>query len=260
MSETLQTSFNDVEAQGKIRLFKNYLGKDSASGYYGRFDRKTVNTRTLIARIQARKAGTNELNVQEVAGFLKEEILTALRNGEAVNVMDLGTLFIAPKGKFNGSSFVTKDGSRPLQVKFTPSRLTQETMENILVTDISTADEGIKILSVTDRFTGLKDSVVSVGREVSIRGKLLKLSNEGVGGVFFCPVDDDGNPVDDSSLWQECSVVTENTSGRLSVYVPGGLEEGHRYRILVRTDFSPRKGKKLGFVREVWSCVVTAQQ
>ena len=62
MSETLQTSFNDVEAQGKIVLFKNHLGKGNS--YYGRFDRKTVSTRTLIARIQARKAGTNELNAQ----------------------------------------------------------------------------------------------------------------------------------------------------------------------------------------------------
>ena len=71
MSETLQTSFNDVEAQGKIVLFKTYL--ETGHAYYGRFDRKTVNTRTLIARIQARKAGTNELNVQEIAGFLKED-------------------------------------------------------------------------------------------------------------------------------------------------------------------------------------------
>ena len=123
MSETLQTSFSNIEAKGRITLFRNYL--DGGNGYYGRFNRNTVTMRTLIARIQARKAGTNELNVQEIAGFLKEEILAALRNGEAVNVMDLGTLFIATRGKYDGSSFVAAGGRPPLQVKFTPSGLTQ---------------------------------------------------------------------------------------------------------------------------------------
>lgn len=258
MSETLQTSFNDVEAQGKIVLFKNYLEKGNS--YYGRFNRKTVNTRTLIARIQARKAGTNELNVQEIAGFLKEEILTALRNGEAVNVMDLGTMFIATKGKYNGSSFVTSDGSKPLQVKFTPSRLTQETIGNIRVTEISTADEGMKIHSVTDRFTGAEDSVISLGRELLLKGIRLKLSDSDGCGAFFCPVDADDNPVSDKSQWIKASVITENTSGKLGVYVPEELEEGRNYRMLVRTDYSSGKGKKLGFVREAWSPVVTARK
>ena len=125
MSETLQTSFSTTEAKGRITLFRNYF--DGGNGYYGRFNRNTVTMRTLIARIQDRKAGTNELNVQEIAGFLKEEILAALRNGEAVNVMDLGTLFIATRGKYDGSSFVAEGGRPPLQVKFTPSGLTQGT-------------------------------------------------------------------------------------------------------------------------------------
>ncbi len=258
MSETLQTSFNDVEAQGKIVLFKNHLGKGNS--YYGRFDRKTVSTRTLIARIQARKAGTNELNVQEIAGFLKEEILTALRNGEAVNVMDLGTMFISAKGKYDGSGFVTKDGSKPLQVKFTPSRLTQESVGNIQVTDIRTADEGMRIRSVTDRFTGVEDGAASIGKELLLKGVLLRLSDTDGCGVFFCPVGADDNPATDKSLWVKASVITENTSGRLGVYVPEELEEGRRYRVHVRTDYSPRKGKSLGFVREAWSPVVTARK
>ena len=258
MSETLQTSFNDVAAQGKIVLFKNYLEKGNS--YYGRFGRKTVNTRTLIARIQARKAGTNELNVQEIAGFLKEEILTALRNGEAVNVMDLGTMFISIKGKYDGSGFVTKDGSKPLQVRFTPSKLTQETIANIRVTDISTADEGMKIRSVIDRFTGGEDGAVSIGKEVLLKGVLLRLSDTDGCGVFFCPVDADDNPVRDKSQWVKGSAITENTSGRLGVYVPEELEEGRSYRMLVRTDYSPKKGKNLGFVREAWSPVVTARK
>ena len=256
MSETLQTSFNDVEAQGKIVLFKNHLGKGNS--YYGRFDRKTVSTRTLIARIQARKAGTNELNVQEIAGFLKEEILAALRNGEAVNVMDLGTMFISARGTSDGGSLVTRDGDSPLKVRFTPSRLVQETVGNIRVTDIRTADEGMSIASVTDRFTGEENGTVSRGKEVTLRGRLLKLGGEGC-GVFLCPLGGDGKPADDEALWLECPVITENSSGRLSFYVPDGAEDGGKYRLLVRTKYSRTKGKPLGFMREAWSCDLTVK-
>ena len=257
MSETLQTSFNDVEAQGKIVLFKNYLEKGNS--FYGRFSRKTVTTRTLIARIQARKAGTNELNVQEIAGFLKEEILTALRNGEAVNVMDLGTMYITTKGTFNGSSFVTKDGSKPLQVKFTPSRLTQDSIANIQVTDISTADVGMKIRSVMDRFTNVENSSISIGKEVCLRGSLLKVAGDD-GGVFLCPVDAEENPVSDRSLWIPCPTITDNTLTRLGFYVPDEAEDGGKYKILVRTTFCNGKGKSLSFVREGLSCAVTARK
>ena len=79
MAEALNTNFSDSVKYGKIVLYENHLlnGND---GYYGRFERRTIDTNTLIARIQQRKAGTNELAVQQIAGFLKEEVLR--RSGE----------------------------------------------------------------------------------------------------------------------------------------------------------------------------------
>ena len=149
MSETLQTNFNDVEVKGRVSLFRNHLC--IGGEYFGRFERNTVTTRTLIARIQNRKTGTNELNVQQIAGFLKEEILAALRAGEAVNVMDLCTFYIRMKGKFDGTSFVTKDGSAPFKVKFTPSPLVQSTVENIRISDVQFVKSGMAI----KKFEGL---------------------------------------------------------------------------------------------------------
>ena len=256
MSETLQTSFSNAEAKGRITLFKNYL--DDGNGYYGKFNRNTVTTRTLIARIQARKAGTNELNVQEIAGFLKEEILAALRNGEAVNVMDLGTLFIATKGKYDGSSFAAEGGRPPLQVKFTPSGLTQGTVENIRIEDVRLSDAAMRIQSVLDRYTGEENRIVTVGKEVSLKGELLKVGGTD-SGVFLSPVDGDGNASQDRSTWLRCEKLTRNGSRDLCFYIPDSVVPETGYRILVRSQFSRSKTGNLSFVRTAESCVLTAK-
>ena len=257
MSETLQTSFSNTEAKGRITLFRNYF--DGGNGYYGRFNRNTVTMRTLIARIQARKAGTNELNVQEIAGFLKEEILAALRNGEAVNIMDLGTLFIATRGTYDGSSFVAAGGRPPLQVKFTPSGLTQGTVDNIRIEDVRLSDTAMRIQSVLDRYTGEENCIMTVGKEVSLKGELLKVGGTD-SGVFLSPVDGNGNASQDRSTWLRCERLTRNGNGELSFYVPDSAVPEAGYRILVRSQFSRSKtGKSLSFVRTAESCVLTAR-
>ncbi len=234
MSEALQTNFNDVEAEGRIMLIKNPLG--NGSEYYGRFNRRMVNTRTLIARIQARKAGTNELNVQQIAGFLKEEALAALRNGEAVNVLDLGTFYITPKGKYDGTGFVTEDGSKPLQVKCTPSQLTQNTVENIHITDISYSGRGIKIKSIYNKFTELEDGILTRGKEVRITGEKLKIGGKD-SGIFLCPVDENTEVVSNEEMWTQCTHITANTSSSLEFYIPDVIDTGTKYKILVRTAY-----------------------
>ena len=72
MSNYINTTFEDSGKSGRITLYANPFG--NGAEYYGRFERNTVSSHTLIARIQKHKAGTNELAVQQIAGFIKEEI------------------------------------------------------------------------------------------------------------------------------------------------------------------------------------------
>ncbi|MEE1182190.1 MAG: hypothetical protein UHY90_08050, partial [Treponema sp.] len=78
---TFVTTFSDTNGKGTIKLYPDHLNGDSS--YVGRFDRKTVDINTLIARIQEKKAGTNELALQHSAAFIKEEVIEALSKGEA---------------------------------------------------------------------------------------------------------------------------------------------------------------------------------
>lgn len=229
---TLNTTFNDTDGNGSITLYVNPFG--NGSKYYGKFDRNTITTETLIARIQKRKAGTNELAVQQIAVFLKQEILEALEKGEAVNVMDLGTLYIVPNGKFNGTSF--DSGDKPaLSVKFTPSQLTQSTVEQIQIKNIKIAEISPVITQIKNQFTGNTEFELSAGKSVLIEGQRLKIAGE-KSGIFLCPTDENGKINEDESTFLHCPVITKNTTKNVEFYVPDNAKG--KYRILIKTFYA----------------------
>lgn len=250
---TINTNFSDTDGKGSITLYSNPFG--NGPKYFGRFDRNTIDTNTLIARIQKRKAGTNELAIQQAAGFLKEEILEALRNGEAVNVMDLGFLYIVPNTKFNGTSIEERTG-KILSVRFTPSQLVRDSVDSIEIKSITVAQIGPRILTITDTFTGNTDGTMTRGKIVQLSGEHLKISGEG-SGVFFCPMDGIA-PETDRSKWTETPKIVSTTNKILEVYVPENLEAGTAYSIVLRTRFAGYK-TQLKETREVWSNTVIAE-
>ena len=252
MAEALNTNFSDSVKYGKIVLYENHLlnGND---GYYGRFERRTIDTNTLIARIQQRKAGTNELAVQQIAGFLKEEVLQALRSGEAVNVLDLGTLYLMPNGKFEDASFIA-DEKQPLTAKFTPSRLTQQAAAEVGVNDVVMSNTTAVITSVTDQYTGSTGGVLTAGKTVLITGKRLKLGGDG-SGIFLCPLDEKQQPAADESRWIPCTAVTQNTKTHVEFFLPESAVSGMEYRIILRS-FISGNGTLRKTAREVVSDIV----
>ena len=236
---TLNTNFSDTEGRGTIMLYENpFKNSKNGSQYYGRFRRKTVDIKTLIARIQKRKAGTNELALQQVAGFIKEEILEALTRGESVNVLDLGFMYIAPKGGFNGKDGTSENGKSALTVKFTPSQTVRSKVEKVEINDMFIADVNPQIFAVTDQFTEGTDRILTKGKTVLLEGERLKIAGE-EGGVFLCPVEGEKKAVcADETKWLKSPQVTKNTMKNLIFFVPDEAVEDTEYRILVRTFYS----------------------
>ncbi len=233
MSESIVTSFKNSGSNGRIMLYENPFEKGRQ--YYGRFERNVVNTNVLIARIQNRKAGTNELAVQEIAGFLKEEILQAIRNGEAVNVLDLGTLYIVPNRRFEGTTMENKD-TPTLAVRFQSGSLVRNAVSDIEIKEIKVAESTRFISEITDKFTGRTDGAISKGRFVVLKGKKLKIAGEN-SGLYICPLDAMENPVADESTWIKCEKLAKNTNTCLEFFMPESLEEGEKYKIVIRTQY-----------------------
>ena len=236
---TLNTNFSDTEGRGTIILYENpFKNSKNGSQYYGRFRRNTVDIKTLIARIQKRKAGTNELALQQVAGFIKEEILEALTRGESVNILDLGFMYIAPKSGFNEKDGKSENGKSTLTVKFTPSQTVRSKVEKIEINDILIADVNPQIFAVTDQFTKGTDGILTKGKTVFLEGERLKIAGDD-GGVFLCPVEGEKKTVcADETKWLKSPQVTKNTMKNLIFYIPDEAVEETEYRILVRTFYS----------------------
>lgn len=250
MAETLTTKFSDSQGSGKIKLYANAFA--NGNGYYGRFERNTIGTNALIARIQKRKAGTNELTLQQTAGFLKEEILEALAHGESVNVLDLGTMYLTLNGKCDGKKIDSGD-KQPLVARFTPSQLVQSAVTDIGIKEITIAPVSPEIVSVTNQFTKDTAGNLSAGKTVLVEGLRLKISGEN-GGIYLCPLGEKNEPVEDESKWISCDAITRNTAKNLEFFVPDETPSG-KYRILVRT-FYTKGGNLTKNAKEAFSEVV----
>lgn len=261
MSKTLTTNFKNNNGSGTITLFKNPFAKtNGGSLYYGRFDRTTVDVNTLIARIQNKEAGTNALALQQSAGFLKEEILSALSNGEAVNVLDLGVLYIATSAKFNSPTLETTDGKNPLCVKFTPSSDVQNAVSSIDIKNITIADTGVKIEKIYDSSSKTIDQYLTMGKTVILEGEKVKLDESPSSGIYICPIDEkSGSVTTNQTLWVKSMNIISNGSKKIIFEVPDSLTEDAKYAVAIRTSFSTGK-KNLLTAKESVSMVLTARK
>ena len=252
MSNDVNIIAEDIEMNGSIHLYEN--GFKNGAAYFGKYDRKLVSSRVLYARIQKKNAGTSLHEVQKIVGMLKEVILESIKAGEAVNLMDLMTLYITVNGKIEGKS-IESGNKLPLGVKITPSALLKEATKDISIKNIDYASVNMSIERIFNRFTQEYDGTITKCAEVQLEGKRLKLGGE-YAGVWLCPADEKRQIASDESLWIKCPRITKNTLKFLSFYVPADVQENARYRILVKTYWKNCSGS-LKESKEALSDIVT---
>lgn len=239
MSKTVDTNFSDTNGMGEVKLYVNNL--PSGKRFYGRFDRATVDMKTLIARIKEKGTATSKIDMLAVVGHVKEEIVAAVKNGEAVNLMDLGTVFISPVGSVNSTS---GDEEMSLTVKFTPSTLLKDAVREVKIKDRKQQDTSPVIENVYDQFSKknltAEDFSLSAKKAVTLTGTKLKVAGEN-GGVFLAPVDATDAIVTDTGQWLKSPVIDSNLPKRVVFYMPEEAKAGTKYRIVLRTSYSNGK-------------------
>lgn len=254
MSNVVNITAQDAEMNGSVHLYANTF--KNGVDYYGKYERKLINSRVLYARIQKKNAGTNLHEVQKIVGMLKEAILESLEAGEAVNLMDLMTVYIAIDGKVDGMS-IENAGKPPLSVKITPSSVLKEAVKNISIKNIDYASVEMSIERIFNRFSQNYDGTITQNAEVRLEGKRLKIKGEKA-GIWLCPADSNGNINSDESSWIKCPVITQNTIKYLGFYVPTEAAAGEQYRIMVKT-FWLNSERELKTPKTIMSDVVTVK-
>lgn len=237
MSNTTVIEYSDSDGKGTVTLVANPFEKGGK--YFAKFDRTTINTDHLIARIQKKEVGTNAIVAKHIASMFKAEILEALSRGEAVNIFDLGTLYITTSGKIHGDTPET--ATIPgFQVKFTASKVTNDAVSALGIKKIVISDSTPAIDRMTDLYTNSEGTTFTSGKAVRIEGSRLKISGD-EGGIFFTPATELGKPDSDQSKWIKASSQIRNLSKTLEFFLPQELLPDISYIIVLKTNCSTGK-------------------
>lgn len=233
----LNTTFTEPSKNSRVNLYVNPFNKEN--GYYGRIAREIISFPTIAAHIHKQNTGMSELTLQNAATLIKAEVLDSLRSGKAVNLLDLGIMYLSPNGKFKGKT-VDNDKKQAFSVKFTPSKAVQDAVSDVGSKEIQIPETGPVIESVTNQFTQKTDGTVSAGKTVLFSGERLKVEGED-SGIFLCPVDENENLVPNEDEWLKCEIVTRNVQKYVEFYVNAKARPEKKYKFLLRTYHSHGK-------------------
>ena len=224
-----------------VTLHENKLMKDGT--YYATVSRNTATFKNLLSEIAEDNKGMDPYMLQFAAILMQKKILKMLEQGKAVNVLDLGTLYIAVRGSAKGKSDVTGNGE--FCIKFSPTPLANEALSKLGVDKVVYADGSPEITGILDLSPEPEEKVLKKGSPCRIRGSRLKIGGE-KSGVYFVPVGEDGKMVQDEVKWilVDEGAIFRNMPSELNFIVPAAIEEGD-YRIVIRTSYlSKDKSRK----------------
>ena len=234
MTEEIKISFNEKTGNGGLTLYANPFG--TGKKFYGRFERDVISMENLVSRVQQKNPGADEIIINTAISYIKREILAALKQGLAVNLLDLGELYIAATGSTASDS--AKDVSDiSLSVKFSASQLLKESITDVSIGKVVFSDTAPAITKIFNWFTGKESSVLTAGKNVILEGKSLKLGTS-ASGLFLAPVDEKGDVSDNEAEWINCTdLVRQNTPKKIDFYLPDEAVPGDTFRIVIKSNY-----------------------
>ncbi|MBQ6568058.1 MAG: DUF4469 domain-containing protein [Treponema sp.] len=232
---------NDEDNKLVIALHTNpfSLQKDS---YIGSIPRDTLTISNLAARIKDSDRGLDEYTVLKAAGLLKKECLTAIRRGQAVNLLGLCTMFIAPEGSIDANNTASAL-TQKLVLRFTPTAEARDIASGMKITKVIVNDGQPQIDGMFSLPGEMPTETFRVGKGIRLVGNRLKVAGDG-SGLYLCPADENGNISKDVEDWIEVEKrqFSFNKPKRLEFFIPDGTPPGS-YRIRLKTFFSGRKNE-----------------
>ena len=210
------------------------------STYFVRVPRDKVTLDNIVSEITSGYPSIDPYVIVHSANLLREQILKFLTQGKAVDILELGTMYLSPEGT------VTRDNPQvsdlpTINLKFTPSSSAKEAISGITANSFMISDSSPQISVVTDLYRMQADGCVTPGQMVRITGGNLKVDAESVAsnGIWFAPALSTGEPDPDTSTWLavELSFLARNTNKTLEFHCPSGLTSGSSYFIVITSTY-----------------------
>ncbi len=216
-----------------VTLHENQLKKNGT--YYARVSRNVASFKNLLSEIAEDNKGIDPYMLQYAAILFQKKILKMLEQGKAVNLFDLGTLYIALKCNAKGKSDVSESGD--FYIKFSPTPLVNSALANLGVDKVIYADASPEITEINELSNEAVIGTVKKGKACSIKGSHLKISGE-KSGIYFAPLNEDGKRDKDESQWKVINEteIFRNMPSELNFIVPQNFDDG-KYQIIIRTSY-----------------------
>ncbi|MCR5621657.1 MAG: DUF4469 domain-containing protein [Treponema sp.] len=240
MADSLQ--IRDEDNKLVIALRNNPFSTEKRN-FIGSIPRDTLTISNLAARVKDGDRGLDEYTVLKSAGLLKKECIRAIRRGQAVNLLGLCTMFIAPEGTVDGEN-PAASLSQKLALRFSPTEEARKAVSGLKITKFIVNDGQPQIDGML-RLPGEtpSDSFVA-GKAVRLVGSRLKVAGED-SGLYLCPADANGNISSDRADWTKIAEdqFSCNRPRRLEFFIPDDIAEGS-YCIALRTSFNGSKKER----------------
>lgn len=226
---------DEVKTKLNVKLRKNHFGEGDS--FIGTVARNTAKTESLVTRLLAKNTGISEYTIKPVTDMLHDEGMDAFKNGQSIEVLGFGTLYVAPDGAIKGKNPSASD-VKGFVVRYAPSKEVKELMKNMAAEDVRQTDPAPVINNLMNVYDGAETTTFTAKMPVRITGSNLRIGGKD-SGVFLAPVSSEaGQPaVRDEGQWIKSGHISVNKDKWLEFFLPPSLKAGTPYRIVLRTSY-----------------------
>ena len=222
----------------KVNVTIHKLSLQEKKISYAKVQRNTAYIGNIIDKVLEYNKVVDRETLLYVAGLFRNGILDLLKSGRAVDLFEMGVLYIKPSGSMNNSGTDIKDVPA-MKLAFTPSEQAQNAVKNVSVAADITENRNPQIREIYDMYSRSTSNTITAGHTVKVKGKKLKIAgDEAETGVFFALCTDEGSYSDNISDWIQVpqDALIENTNSVLVFNLPESLTGGV-YKMIIRTAY-----------------------
>lgn len=205
---------------------------------FAKVKRNTAFIGNIVSKILEHNKVMDRETLLYSAGLFRNAILELLQSGKAVDLLEMGTLYIKPNGSIDAEMPEVSDVPG-MTLSFTPSTLALDAVKDVTAgADVSTSNEPLisSLYNIHTKKSGLE---LSIGYSARITGKHLKIAgDEEKTGLYLASCTEDGTYDTDSSSWISLGMenIVDNTNSKILFNIPSSVTKGI-YRLIIKTAY-----------------------
>lgn len=252
-------NFTELSSSVNVTVHKNHLDTKNSTSY-AKVCRKTADVENVIAKIAKQNGSLDEATLMHSAILFKNGIIEQLKAGYAVNLFNLGVLYLKVSGSIEGDN-PTAAEIPAVSAAFSASDEFLSAIGAVQVGEAIKEKSESVITGFEERFGYASDGTCYKGKSVRLTGQRLKIAgeNEDKTGIFFAEQGENGSYPADESGWLKVTNIGTNTPSILEFYPPDGVGEGKNYSLILRTASGSGKRVNKTARETVWSGTVNVK-